>query len=94
MGNTDSMPIVSQTKSLVQVMTGDAEGARRTQENFSRQCVGISQARSLVESTYDREAALETQEQFLEGVASDVVGKKYAEAIKDTITTELDSGRK
>ncbi|CAG0902615.1 unnamed protein product [Darwinula stevensoni] len=34
MGNIDSVPILSQYKSLVQVITGDAEGARETQENF------------------------------------------------------------
>jgi hypothetical protein len=34
MGNTDSFPVISQAKSLVQVIAGDAEGARRTQNNF------------------------------------------------------------
>ena len=34
MGNIDSVPILSQYKSLVQVISGDAEGAKRTQENF------------------------------------------------------------
>ena len=36
MGNADSVPVVSQTKSLVQAISGDAEGARKTQENFAR----------------------------------------------------------
>ena len=71
MGNTvDSLPVISQTKSLVQVISGDADGARHTQENFSRQCPVVSQARSLVEvSMGDEEAALKTQEQFGKGMS-------------------------
>ena len=65
MGNADSIPVVSQTKSLVQAMGGDTEGARRMQENFSRQCPGVSQARSAVElSTGNANAAIETQKEF------------------------------
>ena len=36
MGNVDSVPIVSQIKSIVQVASGDAEGAEQTQINFSK----------------------------------------------------------
>ena len=69
MGNVDSVPVVSQAKSLVQVIGGDAEGALRTQDNFSRQCVGVSQVRSLVEvSMGDLDAARKTQEEFCKGV--------------------------
>ena len=69
MGNADSIPVVSQTKSLVQVTFGDAEGARRTQENFSRQCPVVSQVRSTVEAvTGDLKGARETQIQFIKGV--------------------------
>ena len=70
MGNTvDTLPVVSQTKSLVQVIGGDADGARRTQENFSRQCPVVSQTRSLVEvSMGDSDAALKTQQQFGQGM--------------------------
>ena len=75
MGNADSVPVVSQTKSLVQAISGDTEGARRTQENFSRQCPVVSQARSLVEvSMGDPDAAAETQKQFVKG-ASDFADK-------------------
>jgi hypothetical protein len=42
MDNADSVPIVSQCKFLVQIIARDAEGARRTQENFSCQCPVIS----------------------------------------------------
>lgn len=51
-------------------MSGDLDGARKTQEKFSKQCPGVSQARSLVESTYDEDAARRTQREFLEGVES------------------------
>ena len=46
MGNTNSIPVISQVKSLVQVIGGDADGARRTQEEFSRTAPIVSQARS------------------------------------------------
>ena len=62
----DAFPIVSQTKSLVQWISGDSEGAKRTQENFSRQCPIISQARSAVEAiSGDPDAALATQMECL-----------------------------
>ena len=48
MGNTDSIPIVSQIKSLVQVASGDAEAAKQTQENFVRLAPVVSQVNSLV----------------------------------------------
>jgi len=75
MGNADSVPVVSQTKSLVQAISGDTDGARRTQNNFSRQCPVVSQTRSLVEVTMgDANAAAETQKQFVQG-ASDFADK-------------------
>ena len=48
MGNTDSIPVVSQVKSLVQVIGGDEEGALKTQENFQRTGPIASQINSLV----------------------------------------------
>ncbi len=35
MGNTDSVPVVSQMKSLVQYIGGDSAGALGTQQNFA-----------------------------------------------------------
>ena len=46
MGNIDSIPVVSQAKSLVQVVSGDDNGAKRTQENFLRTGPIASQAYS------------------------------------------------
>ena len=48
MGNTDSIPIVSQVKSLVQVIGGDENGALKTQENFIRTAPIAAQINSLV----------------------------------------------
>jgi len=45
----DWMPILSQSKSLVQALAGDVEGALRTQVSFTRSCPLISQIRSLGE---------------------------------------------
>ncbi|KAH9522798.1 hypothetical protein DERF_006358 [Dermatophagoides farinae] len=62
----DWIPVLSQMKSFVQVITGDVEGARQTQENFSRECPIVSQARSVVElASGNEEAAIETQSRCL-----------------------------
>ena len=43
MGSINSVPVVSQIKSLVQVISGDAEGAKKTQEEFARKGIVVSQ---------------------------------------------------
>ena len=48
MGNINSIPVVSQVKSLVQIISGDEEGARQTQEEFSRKGIIVSQVRFLI----------------------------------------------
>lgn len=60
----DAIPVLSQTKSLVQFICGQREKAKQTQVNFSRQCPVVSQVRSMVEAASgDREAAKETQKE-------------------------------
>lgn len=62
----DAIPILSQFKSLFQAMSGDTAGARRTQENFSKQAPIYSQVRSAVEAIAgDKESAKKTQLEFL-----------------------------
>lgn len=62
----DSIPLISQIKSAVQAISGDTEGAKKTQENFLNQAPIISQAKSLGEAIAgDEEAARNTQKQFL-----------------------------
>lgn len=62
----DWIPVVSQVKSFVQAITGDTEGAERTQQNFIRECPVVSQVTSLVQvSMGDADGALETQKQCL-----------------------------
>jgi hypothetical protein len=69
MGAGDSIPVFSQLKSLGQVMVGDVEGARETQENFSRRCPVVSQLRSAVEASCgDPDEARETQLEFCRGM--------------------------
>uniref|UniRef100_A0A1I7T3A4 EF-hand domain-containing protein n=1 Tax=Caenorhabditis tropicalis TaxID=1561998 RepID=A0A1I7T3A4_9PELO len=48
MGNVNTIPVVSQTKSLVQLATGDKDGAAETQEKFLHECIGVSQVTSAV----------------------------------------------
>ncbi len=69
MGNTDSLPVVSQLKSAVQAMSGDLEGAKRTQENFSDQMPVVSQVKSIAQAASgDAEGARRTQEAFGNGL--------------------------
>lgn len=66
MPGLDWLPLVSQLKSTVQLITGDTEGAAQTQANFFRECPGVSQATSLVQlAAGDAEGALETQKRCL-----------------------------
>mmetsp|Transcript_39449 Transcript_39449/g.113372 ORF Transcript_39449/g.113372 Transcript_39449/m.113372 type:complete len:257 (+) Transcript_39449:92-862(+) len=61
----DALPVAAQGKSMLQVLSGDSAGALRTQENFSRRCVGISQLRQVVErQSGDAAAAAQTQQEF------------------------------
>lgn len=43
MGNTNTIPVVSQIKSTVQLITGDVHGAAETQEKFFHEGIGVSQ---------------------------------------------------
>ena len=47
MGSINSVPVVSQVKSLVQVIAGDEAGAKQTQEEFARTGILVSQFNSL-----------------------------------------------
>ena len=65
MGNTDSVPVVSQVKSLVQAIAGDMEGAKKTQEQFLRTGLVASQVNSAVVAIQgDHAEARKIQEEF------------------------------
>ena len=65
MGNADSIPIVSQVKSLVQAISGDNKGALQTQEQFIRTGVIASQINSAIAAIHgDPEEAKRIQEEF------------------------------
>ncbi|CAG0902770.1 unnamed protein product [Darwinula stevensoni] len=69
MGNTDSLPVVSQVKSTVQLVCGDTEGAAKTQENFLRECPVVSQVTSTVQLIAgDVDGAIETQKRCGQGL--------------------------
>eukprot|EP00930_Biecheleria_cincta_P021737 TRINITY_DN16016_c1_g1_i1.p1 TRINITY_DN16016_c1_g1~~TRINITY_DN16016_c1_g1_i1.p1 ORF type:complete len:248 (+),score=31.55 TRINITY_DN16016_c1_g1_i1:52-795(+) len=72
----DWCPGVSQLKSMVQVISGDTEGALRTQDNFSCTCPGVSQIRSSIELLSGNAAAARQtqlgQLQFLNSVAESI----------------------
>ncbi|VDH89956.1 Hypothetical predicted protein [Mytilus galloprovincialis] len=61
----DWIPLVSQVKSFVQWVCGDSDGAKQTQINFTKQCILVSQLRSLGELIFiSKEAAIDTQCEF------------------------------
>ena len=65
MGSLNSIPVISQVKSLVQVIGGDVDGARQTQNDFINKGIVASQVKSLVHAIQgDNEAARETQRAF------------------------------
>jgi hypothetical protein len=85
-GGVNSIPVISQFKSLVEVMAGDAEAARRTQEDFSKQCPVVSQARSAVHAAQgDNEQALEVQKEFAKGAEAMCDGLPVVGHIKGVV---------
>jgi hypothetical protein len=56
------IPGVSQLKSVVQLVSGDIHGAKKTQQDFIQQCPIVSQVTSIVQLvSEDVSGALETQ---------------------------------
>lgn len=69
----DWFPLVSQIKSLVQVLSGDSEGARDTQIGFIEKCPIVSQVTSAIQAIRgDCQAARDTQIKFV-GFISNVL---------------------
>eukprot|EP00486_Rosalina_sp_Unknown_P007106 CAMPEP_0201572148 /NCGR_PEP_ID=MMETSP0190_2-20130828/15261_1 /ASSEMBLY_ACC=CAM_ASM_000263 /TAXON_ID=37353 /ORGANISM="Rosalina sp." /LENGTH=297 /DNA_ID=CAMNT_0047997547 /DNA_START=29 /DNA_END=922 /DNA_ORIENTATION=- len=63
--NTDSIPLISQAKSLYHVIKGDKNKAKQIQSTFSKQCIVVSQIRSAVEAIGGNpKAAKRTQDEF------------------------------
>ncbi|XP_033107187.1 uncharacterized protein LOC117109062 [Anneissia japonica] len=86
MGSTDSIPIVSQVKSLVQVISGDAEGAKRTQENFLHTAPVLSQITSVIQAIEgDTDGAKKTQQEFVESLGHFADGIPVVGHIKGVI---------
>ncbi|KAG4068124.1 hypothetical protein HA402_001549 [Bradysia odoriphaga] len=66
MPGCDWIPGIAQLKSTVQLLTGDTEGAARTQQNFIRECPVVSQVTSVVQlASGDKKGAKETQKRCL-----------------------------
>lgn len=66
MPGVDWIPGVSQLKSIVQLATGDVDGALNTQANFLQECPVVAQGTSVVQlCTGDSSGALETQRRCL-----------------------------
>jgi hypothetical protein len=88
MGNTDSVPIVSQAKSAVQFSMGDTPGARATQNNFfmNNTFPILSQAASLgYAAAGNNEKALDLQAKFAEDMGTVIDSIPVAGHIKGGI---------
>ena len=94
MGSINSIPIVSQVKSFIQVINGHDAGARKTQEDFLRTWLVVSQINSLVHLIKgNNEEALKIQQQaedeYLKLVESSPV-VCHTVAVGSAITGDLD----
>ena len=70
----DGVPLLSQLKSLIQVIKGDPEGAKKTQENFTMQAPWLSQGRSIYETlSGDKEGAKKTADRFGKGYIKPII---------------------
>ena len=81
----NKIPVISQVKSAIQAISGDTEGARKTQEEFLKETPVVSQVTSAVQAIAgDTEGARKTQEQFYKNtvlttpVVSQTVSAVYA----------------
>lgn len=64
---SDTVPIIAQVKSVLQMLEGDKEGALETQKNFTRRCPLVSQLRKRAELVIgNREGAEQTLAEFTE----------------------------
>ncbi|KAB0790753.1 hypothetical protein PPYR_15658 [Photinus pyralis] len=82
----DSVPILSQLKSLFQAASGDSKCAKETQENFVRTAPIISQVTSLVQTVGGNpEEAKKTQMMFLKHLEEQVDGTPVLGHIKGGI---------
>jgi len=62
--------VVSQVKSVVQYVSGDPQGARKTQQNFCNTCPVVSQVKSIVEVAGGHsQDAYDTQLQFMDSMS-------------------------
>lgn len=70
MGNADSIPVVSQSKSAFQAFCGDTKGARQTQFNFFKGCPIVSQIGAVGAAvTGNAEYAKESQMYFVNNLS-------------------------
>ncbi|MFW5427375.1 MAG: phosphatidylinositol-specific phospholipase C domain-containing protein [Methylophagaceae bacterium] len=91
----DVLPVVSQIKSLGQWIAGDSEGAKATQEAFSKGFPGISQLRSGVEAAMgDFDAARKTQEEFLHNDLENLPGVSQIISAGYAISGDTDEAKR
>lgn len=95
-GGVNSVPVVFQVKSLCQVIGGDAEGAAKTQVEFSRVCPGASQVTSLVYACQgnNKEASKIQQEcgRAMEGMADAIPVVGHVKGIVHYATGDTTKG--
>ena len=86
MGSINSIPVISQLKSLVQVIGGDAAGAKKTQEQFVRTGIIASQVNSYIQAVRGNDVeARAIQNDFLSNAESIVNGIPVVGHLKGAI---------
>ncbi|KAF1763166.1 hypothetical protein GCK72_011432 [Caenorhabditis remanei] len=95
MGNTNTIPVVSQVKSTIQLVTGDVEGAARTQERFFHEGIGVSQLTAVAyAATGNVKKAEETFDRGMNTISSAVDGIPVVGHVKGAVHYAMGDGDK
>jgi hypothetical protein len=95
MGNINAIPVISQVKSLVQVIGGNAEGAKETQEQFLRTAPLFSEVNTIIHLAQGNVAeAKKIQDEYLSNLESVVNDTPVLGHIKGTIHVLAGDGKR
>ena len=88
----DWIPVWSQLKSFCQLITGDREGAARTQLNFFKECLFVSQITSIVQLIIgDCDGACETYKRCAGRISKIISGIPTIGIMKGKLNESVDT---
>ena len=86
MGNINAIPVISQVKSLVQVIGGNAKGAKETQESFLRTAPLFSEVNTIIHlANGNVDEAKKIQKEYFDNLISIVDDTPVLGHVKGTI---------